>query len=217
MFIFKIVALTNLIAFIIGCIRFKYFSKELKIIFYFVAFGIITQSYMKLHQHFIMKNTMPIGHFYFPIAFLILALFYVHILKDFIKQVYLYTLIILVETYCLINSLFIQSFFEYASIEGAIVAMIIFLFSVAWFTKIMAEGKIVKLSNDPIVWINSAILIYYTGSFFYHSFYNLIVKASLDVAILVTKMFIVLNLFFYLIIAIGFLKVKKFTPTNVGL
>jgi len=47
--------------------------------------------------------------------------------------------------------------------------------------------------------------------------YNLIVNASLDVAILVAKMFSVLNLFFYLIIAIGFLKVKKSTPAKAGL
>jgi len=217
MLILKIVSLTNLIAFIIGIFYYKSFPREIKIIFYFVAFGVLTQSYMKLHQHFIMKNTMPVGHFYFPIAFLILAIFYMQVLKDFIKPVYLYTIIILFETYCLINSLFIQGFFEYASIEAAVGAMIIFLFSIAWFTKIMMEAKIEKLSAEPLVWINSAILIYYTGSFFYHSLYNLIVKASFDVAILVAKMFSVLNLFFYLIIAIGFLMVKKSNPKKARL
>lgn len=217
MFIFKITALTNVIAFVIGIFYYKFFPKEIKTIFYFVAFGVLTQSYIKLHHSFIMKNTMPVGHFYFPIAFLILAIFYVQVLKDFIKPVYLYIIIITYETYCLINSLFIQSLFEYASIEGAVGAIIIFLFSIAWFTKIMIEAKIDKLSNEPLVWINSAILIYYTGSFFYQSLYNLIVNASLDVAILVAKMFVVLNLFFYFIIAIGFLKVKRTKPTQAKL
>lgn len=217
MLIIKIASFTNIIAFIIGIFFYKSFPKEIKTIFYFVAFGVLTQLYLKLHQHFIMMNTMPVGHFYFPIAFLILAIFYVQVLKDFIKPVYLYTIIIVFETYCLINSLFIQSLFEYASIEGAVGAMIIFIFSIAWFTKIMIEAKIEKLAVEPLVWINSAILIYYTGSFFYQSLYNLIVNASIDVAILVAKMFSVLNLFFYLIIAIGFLKVKKNTTAKAGL
>jgi len=216
MFIIKIAALTNVIAFIIGIVYYKTFPKEIKTIFYFVAFGVITELYIKLHQNYIMKNTMPIGHFYFPIAFLILAIFYVQVLKDFIKPVYLYTIIILFETYCLINSLFIQSLFEYTSIEGAVGAMIIFLFSVAWFTKIMVEAKIVKLAREPLVWINSAILIYYTGNFFYHSLYNLRIKASIEVAVLAIKMFSVLNLVFYLIIAVGFLKVKRMKLKKIG-
>lgn len=208
MFLFKIVALTNVIAFIIGIFYYKSFPKEVKTIFYFVAFGVFTQLYMKIHQHFIMQNTMIIGHFYFPIVFFILSIFYIQVLKGFVKPVYLYITIILFETYCVINSLFIQSLFEYPSIEAAIGATIIFLFSITWFTKIMIEARIEKLADEPLVWINSAILIYYTGNFFYFSLYNLIVNASLDVAILVAKLFTVLNLFFYLIIAIGFLKVK---------
>lgn len=214
MFLIKIVALTNVIAFIIGIFYYKSFPKEVKTIFYFVAFGVFTQLYMKMHQHFIMKNTMIIGHFYFPIVFLILTIFYLQVLKGFVKPVYLYVIIIIYESYCLINSLFIQSLFEYPSIEAAIGATIIFLFSIAWFTKIMIEAKIEKLAEEPLVWINSAILIYYTGNFFYFSLYNLIVNASLDVAMLVTKLFVVLNLFFYLIIAIGFLKAKRANTTK---
>jgi len=209
MLIAKINALTNLLAFIIGIFYYKYFTKEIKTIFYFVAFGVLTEMYSRLHYHFIMKNQMPIGHLYFPIAFLIVAIFYIQVLKDFIKPVFLYTVIILFESYCLINSLFIQNILEYPSIEGAVGAMIIFLFSVTWFTKVMVEAKIVKLTNEPLVWINSAFLIYYTGGFFYHSLYNLRINASLEVAVLAIKMFSVLNLLFYLIITIGFITAKK--------
>jgi hypothetical protein len=86
--------------------------------------------------------------------------------------------------------------------------MILFLFSVAFFTKVMVDGKITKLSGEPLIWINTAILIYYTGNFFHHSLYNLRLRASIDIAILSQKLFSVLNILFYLIIAIGFLKAK---------
>lgn len=215
MFLFKIAAITNVIAFLTGIIFYKNFPKEIRTIFYFVVLGVLTQLYMKLHEAFIMKNTVMIGHFYYPIAFLLLGIFYIQVLKDFVKPIYLISVIVLLETYCFINSFFIQSIFEYPSVEVSIVAMILFLFSILWFTKVMVEGKIVKLSSEPVIWINSAILIYYAGSFFYHSFYNLIVISSIDIALLVAKLFTVLNLLFYSIITVGFLKVKRINQKKV--
>lgn len=209
MWIFKIVTFTNYVAFIVGLIQFKYFSKELKTIFYFVAFGAITEIYTQLHIYFIMKNTMPVGHFYFPIAFVILGMFYIQVLKNFVKPIYILLLIIAFVSYSIINTLFIQNLYEYANIVSSIGALIIFLLSVTFFTKVMVEAKITKLSQEPLIWINIAILIYYTGNFFHHSLYNLRLNASIDVAILAAKLFSVLNILFYLIIAIGFLKVKK--------
>ena len=196
MWILKINVITNIIAFIIGCFHYKRFTKELKIVFYFVAFGVITEIYSKFHRHYIIKNTMPIGHFYFPIAFLILGLFYMRVLKDFIQPKYILTIIIGFEIYCVINTLFIQSLFDYASLVGSIGAMILFLFSVAFFTKVMVDAKITKLSAEPIIWINTAILVSYTGNFFYHSLYNLRLSASLEISILAIKLFSGLNILF---------------------
>lgn len=209
MWLFKLVSVTNFIAFIVGLIYYKRFSPELKTVFYFVVFGVLTESYTRFHLHFIMKNTMPIGHFYFPVAFLIMGLFYMQVLKDFIKPKYILTPIILFVTYCLINTLFIQSLFEYASLVGSIGAMILFLFSVAFFTKVMVEAKILKLSEEPLIWINTAVLIYYAANFFYHSLFNVRLNASLEIALLSVKIFTALNILFYLIIIIGFLKTKK--------
>lgn len=212
MWIIKINVLTNVIAFIIGLVQYKKFPKELKIIFYFVAFGVLTESYSRFHQHYIMKNVMPVGHFYFPIAFLIMGLFFLKVLKNFVETKYVLILIIAFEIYCVINTVFIQSLFDYPSLVGSIGAMLLFLFSVAFFTKIMVEAKINNLSREPLVWINTAILIYYTGNFFYHSLYNLRVTASMEVFLFAAKFFSGLNILFYLIIAIGFLKVKRELP-----
>ena len=214
MWIIKINAITNLIAFIIGSIQFRFFSKELKTVYYFVTFGLLTEIYSKIHLHYIMKNTTPIGHFYFPIAFLIAGLFYKQILSDFIKPKYILTIIIAFLIYCLINSLFIQNLFEYASLEGSIGSIIIFLFSILFFTKVMIEAKIVKLSKEPLIWINSSFLLYYTGNFFFYALYNLRANTSYQMALFAGQVFSVLNLIFYLLIAIGFLKVDKALKTN---
>jgi hypothetical protein len=73
----------------------------------------------------------------------------------------------------------------------------------------MVEAKITKLSSEPLVWINSAILIYYAGNFFYHTLFNLRLLASMEIALVAIKLFGILNLILYLIITIGFLIINK--------
>lgn len=205
----KINWLTNLIAFIIGLFLYKRFPKEIKTVFYFVAFGVLTESYYRIHMHFIMKNGMPIGHFYFPVAIFIAGMFYKQILNDFVKPKYIIGIIVIYEIYCIINPIFIQGLFEYPSLTGSIGALIIFLFSVAFFVKVMVDANITKLSAEPLIWINTAFLIYYTVGFFYHSLYNLRTTASMEVAVFAIRIFAILNLLFYLIISIAFILTVK--------
>lgn len=213
MWILKLSILFNFLTFIVGCIQYKYFSKELKTIFYFVALGVLTETYTIFHQFYLMKITMPIGHFYFPAAILILGLFYLQVLRNFIKPIYILTIIIAYVAYSIFNTLFIQGLFEYASLVASIGALIIFLFSVIYFTKIMVEAKITKLSSEPLVWVNSALLFYYAGNFFYHMLFNLRLLASREIAVLAIKFFVVLNLLLYMIIAISFL-IANNKPAN---
>ena len=201
--------LTNLIAFIIGLILYKRFPKEIKTVFYFVAFGALTEIYYRVHMHFIIKNGMPIGHFYFPVAIFIAGMFYKQILNDFVKPKFVVGILIIYEIYCIINPIFIQGLFEYASVTGSVGALIIFLFSVVFFVKVMVDANIKKLSAEPLIWINTAFLIYYTFGFFYHSLYNLRATASLEVALFAIKFFAILNLSFYLTISIAFILSAK--------
>lgn len=207
--------ITNLIAFLIGLILYKRFPREIKTLFFFVAFGVLTEVYYRIHLHFIMKNGLPIGHFYFPIAIFIAGMFYKQILNDFIKPKYIIGIIILYEIYCIVNPIFIQGLFEYPSITGSIGALIIFLFSVAFFVKVMVDANIVKLSAEPLIWVNTGFLIYYTVGFFYHSLYNLRTTASMEVALFAVKFFTFLNLLFYLIISIAFLLTVKLNKKNL--
>ncbi|HPE76579.1 MAG TPA: hypothetical protein P5210_02255 [Draconibacterium sp.] len=156
-----------------------------------------------------MKSTTPIGHFYFPIAFFILTLFYYQLLNKYIRPIYFFIVIGAYEIYCIINPLLIQSLLEYSSLVGAIGALIVFIFSVAFFIKIMTEAKIEKLSREPLIWINTAVLIYYSFNFFFFSLYNLRVIASIELARIAAGFFGVFNLLFYSIITAGFIISKK--------
>ena len=203
--IIKINAITNFAAFLIGIVLYRNFSKEIKLVFYFVTLGSITEISARLFMHYITKNAMPIGHVYFPLSVLVVGLFYMQILKGFIKPVYVLSLVILFEIYTIVNTVFIQSIFEYPSLVGSIGSLLIFMMAVIYFIKVMVEAKITNLIKEPLIWINTGFLIYYTGNFFYHILYNIGIMTSREVALIAGKFFSINNLLFYFLISIAFL------------
>lgn len=73
----------------------------------------------------------------------------------------------------------------------------------------MIEANIKNLWNVPYIWINTGILIYYSGNLFHTILFNIILEYSREFSKLTVVYFNVLNALFYILIAIGFLKFKK--------
>ena len=68
----------------------------------------------------------------------------------------------------------------------------------------MVEAKIRNLSKEPLIWVNTAILIYYTGNLFYYILFDLFLDYSHEFLKSIGVYFFTLNTLFYILIAIGF-------------
>ncbi len=147
---------------------------------------------------------MPIGHAYISLSFIFIALFYLHELKGYVNKKVIAGIIILFEGFSVLNILFFQSYFDYPSATGAISALILVVFSILLFSNIMKEGKIKILSQSSVIWINTAVLIYYAGNFFFYILFNLILKHSTEFIHITLNFFKVLYMLFYTSLAIGF-------------
>jgi len=195
---------------LIGFFFFRRFQRGTKYIFFFVAFGSLTEILSRIFRGLdLIDNTMPIGHIYIPVSFLLAGLFYINGLKGFVKEKIIAAVIIVFILFSVINSLLIQSIYSFANYSGAIGALILIGFSVLQFAKIMVEGKIKKLIDEPAVWINSGILVYYTANFFFYILYNILLENTIDFLLQTIFVFKIFNVIFYILIAIGFWKAKK--------
>jgi len=195
---------------LIGFFFFRRFQRGTKYIFFFVAFGSLTEILSRIFRGLdLIDNTMPIGHIYIPVSFLLAGLFYINGLKGFVKEKIIAAVIIVFILFSVINSLLIQSIYSFANYSGAIGALILIGFSVLQFAKIMVEGKIKKLTDEPVVWINSGILVYYTSNFFFYILYNIFLENSVEFLKQTIFVFNIFNLIFYILISIGFWKAKK--------
>ncbi len=142
---------------------------------------------------------MPIGHVYIPASILIIALMYRSLLKGFLNRSIYYSILAVLVVFSLINPLFLQSIWEFPNITGAFGALIVIIFSVLFFYKIMVEARNERLFSEPLVWINTMVLVYFTGNFFFYVLFNLNVADSLAFAGLTVRFFGILNLILYFV------------------
>lgn len=201
-----------LIPFFIGIYRYKHLNRSLRLFFYFVIYGTTSEIVSRIVIHYGLityegrTNTLPISHLYLLLEFLILGFFYSHILKGIIHKRVIITLIILFEICCLINTLFLQSIFVYPAVPLSLSKIFLVTFSILFFYKVMTEARIPKLWEEPLIYINLAVLIYYAGNLFYSLLFNLILDYSREFAILTNYYFAGLNTLFYVLVAVGFCK-----------
>ena len=209
-----------LIPFFIGIYRYKHLDKSLRLFFYFVVYGTANEIvsrfviYYELINHGGQTNTQPTSHLYLLLEFLLLGFFYSHILEGVLRKRLMFTIIILFEVYCIINTLFLQSIFEYPAVPQSLSKIFLVTFSILFFYKVMIEARIPNLWKEPLIYINLAVLIYYAGNLFYSLLFNLILDYSREFAILTNYYFVGLNTLFYVLVAVGFCKSDRYQPVT---
>ncbi len=195
------------VPFVVGLIRYNRLTRSHRYLFWFVVVGTLTELTNKtIKKMFVIENNMPLGHIYISLSFIFLALFFLHELKGFINKKIMIAIIVLYELFCLHNVIFFQSHLAYPSIPGAISSLLLITFAILLFANIMREGKIKVLTESSLIWINSAVLLYYSGNFFFYTLYNFILNYSREFLFRTLNFFLILNLIFYILLAIGLWK-----------
>jgi hypothetical protein len=195
---------------VVGGMYYTRLRKSHKFLYWFIVCGTLTEITSKLLRKLLhVKNNMPLGHFYITASFILLALFFLYELKDFINKKVIGGIIALYVLFSAYNILFIQSHLAFPSISGALSALLLVSFAILLYANVMREGKIKVLSESSVIWINSAVLIYYSGNFFFYMLYNFILHYSREFLIRTLNFFAILILFFYIMISIGFYKAGK--------
>lgn len=82
------------------------------------------------------------------------------------------------------------------------------IFTILYFARVMIEAKIRKLSAEPLIWINTALLIWYASSFFYFITFNVLLTYSREFLGLTVTYYGLSNLILYALVSIGFMKTR---------
>jgi len=198
-----------LIAFISGIYSFKFLEKKFRLIVFYVAAGFGSELLNWILIKNGVRNNMPGLHFYIMFEFLIWSVFYILILDGFIKKIFLVTGTVLFEVFCLVNMIFIQKLTEYP-VTRSVENLLLILLAVLFFTKVMTEAEIKKLVYSPLIWINTVVLIYFAGNFFYNVvFIQLLAKNTQMLRTVNLYIFALFNSIYYFGITVGFLLQRR--------
>jgi len=207
---YLVVIIPPLFAFIIGVAHYHIFDKTLKCLFYFVvlgAFAEIANNILSVAS--VLINNMPLGNIYFMLSFLLLGIYFMYLFKGYIHRKVFIVLIVLYELYFIANLLLFQSIFEYPAIPKAINDIVCLGFAIVFFHKTMVELKIEQLWSEPLILVNLAVLLYYSGSLFHSVLFNVILENAYGFTDFTRIYFNCLNVIFYMLTAIGFWKAGK--------
>lgn len=193
---------------LLGIFIYKYLQGKYKILFWFMCLALATQIFSFFNTSDV-SNTVYLLHFYVPVEFIVFSILYINLLKGYVDKRIIIAIAVLLVSFSVINSFFIQPIRAYNNIVRCLCSFFLAVYSIAYFMKILNEIKIKKLSDEPSIWINAAVLIYFTGNLLTFAFGKVLFSNRLYwilSAVLVDA--------FYGLIFIGFWKIYRKNVRN---
>lgn len=213
-YLYLVVDLAVIPALVLGLTNLKYLSGGWKWVFGFIVFGCIMHI---LHVYvFHGVNNLFLMHLYVPLKFILFTGAYRHFLKGFISARILVSVMILFVGYCIYNTIFIQRITEYNSYPRALGSLILAIYAILWYLKSLSRMEITRLRDEPTVWFNTGMLVYFSGSFFVFILSNQVLFQSAQLSKEVWLISSTLMFIFYQLIAYSFFLVGKKSKKQSG-
>lgn len=182
--------------------RFTY----LKILLYITLVVEFTGLYYLKIRH---ETATWIFHLYQPLEYILLALYFLAIIKNQLARKIIVISIPLVLVSNFLNSILIQKIHESPTYLFLTAAFFFCIWSIIYFVELLNSRNDGILWKNPDFWITTGILFFYAGCFFQMGLSNLIKRENLSLA---TNLYIInhlLNIILYSSFTYGFLcKIK---------
>jgi hypothetical protein len=196
-----------LLSLIFAIINYSRLDNSHKVILFFLIFSALLNGLATFLALSGMSN-LVIFHIYTIFEFAFISWFYMLQLKGLSVKI-IPVLIGLFTIACIINSLFIQKKDEFNTYTRSIEAIIIISYCIILFSKQSLVENKVSWGRISINWINTGILVYYSGCFFSFIFSNYLLNASRTVNNIIWCTNDTILLFEYILFAVGFYQCKK--------
>ena len=153
-----------ILPFSIGIYNFKYCKNESKVVFLYVLLGIVFELISRVLAYLKFHNTLPLLHLYTVLEFSIIWLFYYRYFKIFYSQNGMKILLLLFVLFAIFNALFLQKIDTFNTYARGLESLILISLTLMAFNKIMVELDTRYPTNQPVFWINTGFLFYFSGN-----------------------------------------------------
>ncbi|AXT52137.1 hypothetical protein D1818_15295 [Aquimarina sp. BL5] len=139
-------------------------------------------------------NNLPLYHFYAVIEFLLIINIYRKVLSGIFSKNFFVILGVGFGIFSLANTLFFQDLYTFNSNVTTLMGLLVIFFSLSYFYALLKEVKYSALETNPMFWINSGFLIYFSSNLILFFINNNMFKGSTEASYLVWGLHAIVNI-----------------------
>lgn len=195
------------VPFLICFIRRKLLFDEVRPIFYLISLTFAVEI-INLVTVLNQINNLFVLHVFTVFEFILLSFFYKQFFDTFIKSriyIFLISFFLLVACY---DAFLLNGFNTMNNLAASVEFIILIIYALLSFFLILKNLVYENLLQTPFFWINTAVLIYFSGNLFLFLFTTYLQKYDIPDYGSLYAIHSVLNIVYYILISIGFWKVQ---------
>ena len=132
-------------------------------LFYLIVLVLIVELISNVLWHKKINN-LPIFHFYTVIEFLLIINIYSSVLSKMFSKKFFAVLGVVFTVFAVINTIFFQGLKTFNSNVTTMLSLFVIFFALIYFYSLLKEVKYSALETNPMFWINSGFLIYFSSN-----------------------------------------------------
>ncbi len=202
-----IVPLFIIIPVFISVVKYSYLSPSLKVFSWYLYLSAATNI---ICYSLAMKgiNNMPVLHLFTVLEFTLISIYFKKVFNDKKRDFVINFLIFFLIAFSVVNVAFLQDIHTYNGYVKSIVAILIIAYAISFYKNTLDNVSTDTSSAKPTIYINTGLILYFSGSFIFFIVPNLIVP-DLQFGVLIWTIHATFLLIMYILVAIGLWKHKK--------
>jgi hypothetical protein len=153
-------------------------------------------------------NNLPLLHVYTPLEFLCIGWFYAIALRGFVLQRNIWGMIIGFGVLSVLNSIFLQDITTFNTYARSLQGILVIILSLMWCYRALSEMTISRLEDEPVFWVNTGFLLYFSGGVLLFAFSNYILQINRSLNMYIWGFHALFSVLLYIFISIGLWKVR---------
>ncbi len=139
-------------------------------------------------------NNLPLYHFYTVIEFLLIINIFMTALSGVFSKLFFLIVSIVFIVFAIVNTLFFQDLYTFNSNATSVLGILVIFFALSYFYALLKEMKYNALETNPMFWISSGFLIYFSSNLILFYINNSLFKGSTEASYLVWGLHAIINI-----------------------
>ncbi len=155
-------------------------------------------------------NNLPIYHFYTVIELILILNIYKTVLNHTFSKKFFVFIGVGFTVFAILNVLFFQNIYTFNSNTTTLLGIIVIFLALSYFYMLLKEVKYSMLETNPMFWINSGFLIYFSSNLILFFINNKLFTGSTEASYLVWGLHAIINIILIIFYTIAvWVKPKK--------